>query len=57
MNSSQNSLVVMVVEEHGGIAEQLGLIVFNTYLDTVDGVRGYFDLDCIPKSRRWMELG
>jgi hypothetical protein len=44
MGDSQNSLVVMVVQTYDGITERLGLIIFNTYVDTIDEVRRYFDL-------------
>lgn len=49
MDTMQKSLVVMVMQEHGGIAERLGLIIFNKYVDTVDDVRIHFDLDRIRK--------
>jgi hypothetical protein len=56
MDTMQKSLVVMVMQERGGIAERLGLIIFNTYVDTVDDVRIHFDLDRIRKGRRTMQL-
>ncbi len=41
---------------HGGIAERLGLMIFETYLDTVNEGRIHFGLDQIRNRRRQMQL-
>jgi hypothetical protein len=56
INTIQHEMVVMAVQVDGNIAERVGLIIFNTFIDIVDGVRIHFDLDRIPTTRHHMQL-
>jgi hypothetical protein len=46
----------MAVQVDGNKAERIGLVVFNTLIDEVDGVCNHFDLKHIPTTRRQLQL-
>lgn len=56
MDNYQHRMVVMAVQMDGNKAERIGLVVFNTFIDEVDGVRNHFDLKHIPTTRRQLQL-
>jgi hypothetical protein len=49
-------MVVLAVRMDVNKAEKIGLIIFNTFIDVVDGARNDFDLKHIPTMRRQMRL-
>lgn len=56
MDNSDPRMVVMAVQVDGNKAERIGLVVFNTLIDEVDGVCNHFDLKHIPTTRRQLQL-
>ena len=55
-NDGDSTLLVLVLLELDGFAERIGLIEYNTYLETVDGVRKHYDLSRIPRKRQRLWL-
>jgi hypothetical protein len=56
INTLDHQMVVLAVRVDGYKAERIGLIIFNIFIDVVDGVRNDFDLKHIPTMRRQMRL-
>jgi hypothetical protein len=56
IDTFQHRMVVMAVQVDGNKAERIGLVVFNTFIDVIDGVRNHFDLKHILTTRRQLQL-
>jgi hypothetical protein len=56
INEHQHHMVIMAVHVDGNRAERIGLVIFDTFIDVVDGVRNHFDLKHIPTTRRELQL-